>query len=236
MPVLGLDTATLVSGVALASENKLLAEITLQTRKTHSELLMPHIASLLEMAEVNKKELKGVAVSIGPGSFTGLRIGLATAKSIAYALQLPLLGISTLEALAWHYPVPGIYTAALLDAQKGNAYAALYAWEHGTIVGKEPVTVASFAEVLEHCAALERPVVLVGDIVQKKAAKLQELPENVILAPAHMIMPRAANVAQAALRRLAAGESDHVMDLEPVYIRRSEAEVLWEKRHAKAAE
>ena len=175
-------------------------------------------------------------MSIGPGSFTGLRIGLATAKSIAYALQLPLLGISTLEALAWHYPVPGIYTAALLDAQKGNAYAALFAWENGVLVEKKPAAVASFAEAVEHCAALGRPVVLVGDIVQKKAAKLQDLPQNVILAPAHMIMPRAANVAQAALRRLAAGEADHVMDLEPVYIRRSEAEVLWEKRHAKAAE
>ena len=236
MLILALETSSMVSSVAVASEQKLLAELTVQTKLTHSETLLPHIEQVLQMAGVKKEELQGIAVSIGPGSFTGLRIGLATAKSIAYALQLPLLGISTLEALAWHYPVPGIYTAALLDAQKGNAYAALYAWEHGTIVGKEPVTVASFAEVLEHCAALERPVVLVGDIVQKKAAKLQELPENVILAPAHMIMPRAANVAQAALRRLAAGESDHVMDLEPVYIRRSEAEVLWEKRHAKAAE
>ena len=101
MPILAIETATLVSSVALATADTLLAEITLQTKKTHSELLMPHIDKILAMAEVSKADLKAVAVSVGPGSFTGLRIGLATAKSLAYALKVPLIGVPTLAVLAY---------------------------------------------------------------------------------------------------------------------------------------
>lgn len=118
MLVLALDTATLVSSVALATEDTLLAEITLQTKKTHSELLMPHIQQLLAMANVDKKDIGAVAVSIGPGSFTGLRIGLATAKALAYALKIPIVGVPTLAALAYGCSLPGVLLAPLLDAQK----------------------------------------------------------------------------------------------------------------------
>ncbi len=236
MPILALDTASMVSSVAVATAGKLLAELTVQTRLTHSETLMPHIQQVLSMADVKKEDLEGIAVSIGPGSFTGLRIGLATAKSMAYALQLPLIGVSTLQALAWHFPVPGIYTAALLDAQKGNAYMAVYEWESGCLQEKEAVTVCSLQEAVAHCAALERPVMLTGDIVQKKLTKLSDLPGNLQIVSPHMLMPRAANVAMQGLQDFAEGKVGNVMDLEPVYIRRSEAEVLWEKRQKKAVE
>ena len=236
MSILAIDTASMVSSVAVASEDKLLAELTVQTRLTHSETLLPHIQEVLVMAGVKKETLAGIAVSIGPGSFTGLRIGLATAKSIAYALHLPLLGVSTLEALAWHFPVPGVYIAALLDAQKGNAYAALYAYENGTMKEVKSTVVKSMEEIVMACEAMDRPVMLVGDIVQKKAAKIAALSSKVFVAPAHMVMPRAANVAQVGLAKLAAGAAGNVMDMEPVYIRRSEAEVLWEKRQQKAVE
>lgn len=108
MPVLALETATLVSGVALATESALLAEWKLETTKTHSELLLPHIEMLLQAAQVEKQQLQAVAVSLGPGSFTGLRIGLATAKALAYALGIPLIGVPTLEALAYNCPAPGL--------------------------------------------------------------------------------------------------------------------------------
>lgn len=133
MPILAIDTATLVSSVALATVDNVLAEITLQTKKTHSELLMPHIAKLLDMAQVAKSDLKGVAVSIGPGSFTGLRIGLSTAKTLAYALQIPVVGVPTLAAMAYGCPVPGVILAPMLDAQKGNVYQALFEWHQGEL-------------------------------------------------------------------------------------------------------
>lgn len=231
MPVLGLDTATLVSGVALASENKLLAEITLQTRKTHSELLMPHIASLLEMAEVNKKELKGVAVSIGPGSFTSLRIGLATAKALAYALQIPLVGVSTLAALAYGCPIPGVMLAPMLDAQKGNVYLGVYSWQAGNMKEVFPASVLSFDEAVAMLQAYDRPVVPLGEGAVMNREQIKNIGKNLVSAAPHIIMPRAASVALLGEKQLAQGIRHDVMELEPLYIRRSEAEVLWEKRH-----
>ena len=96
MSILAIDTATQVSSVAVASVDKLAAELTMQAKLTHSETLMPHIKEVLRMANVRKENLEGIAVSIGPGSFTGLRIGLAAAKAMAYALNLPIVGVATL--------------------------------------------------------------------------------------------------------------------------------------------
>ena len=231
MPILALDTSTLVSSVAVADTDKLLAELTLETRLTHSETVMPHIEQVLAMADIDKTKLAGVAVSIGPGSFTGLRIGLASAKGMAYALDIPLIGVPTMEALACQCPVPGIYAVPLIDAQKGNAYMAVYRWEDGQLVEQQAVEVLSVDDCLARCAALDRPVILLGDAAVKKVAGRKELPQGVQIALPHIVMPRAAGTALLGLRRLAAGQAGSVMDMEPVYIRRSEAEVLWEKRH-----
>ncbi len=235
MSILAIDTATQVSSVAVASADKLAAELTMQAKLTHSETLMPHIEKVLAMAGVKKEKLEGIAVSIGPGSFTGLRIGLAAAKAMAYALNLPIVGVSTLKALAYHYPVPGIRIVSLLDAQKGNAYRESYEWQDGKLQVVQPVEVLPLAEIIAECAESGRPVVLLGDVAAKRVRGKMELPANVEVAPAHLIMPRAACVAMLGLEEFAAGHHDNVMNMEPVYIRRSEAEVLWEKRHPEAA-
>lgn len=187
------------------------------------------------MANVRKEQLEGIAVSIGPGSFTGLRIGLAAAKAMAYALDLPIVGVSTLKALAYHYPVPGIRIVSLLDAQKGNAYRESYEWEKGTLTVVNPVEVLPIAEILAECAESGRETVVLGDIAARRIRGKLDLPANVTVAPVHLVMPRAACVAMLGLQELAAGHTDNVMNMEPVYIRRSEAEVLWEKRHPEAA-
>lgn len=236
MSILALDTSTQVSSVAVASGDRLAAELTMQARLTHSETLMPHIEQVLAMASVKRTELEGIAVSIGPGSFTGLRIGLAAAKAMAYALDIPLVGISTLQALACHFPVPGLHVVPLIDAQKGNAYMECFHWAQGKPVSEEPVRILPMADCLAACASLEGQVVLLGDAVVKRVAGKMDLPPHVQLAPVSLRMPRAANVALLGWQRLAKGERDNVMDLEPLYIRRSEAEVLWEKRHSEAKE
>ena len=235
MSILAIDTATQVSSVAVASADKLAAELTMQAKLTHSETLMPHIKEVLRMANVRKEQLEGIAVSIGPGSFTGLRIGLAAAKAMAYALDLPIVGVSTLKALAYHYPVPGIRIVSLLDAQKCNAYRESYEWEKGTLTVVNPVEVLPLAEILAECAESGRETVVLGDIAARRIRGKIDLPANVTVAPAHLVMPRAACVAMLGLQELAAGHIDNVMNMEPVYIRRSEAEVLWEKRHPEAA-
>ena len=233
MSILAIDTASSVSSVAVASEGKLQAEVTVEAGRTHSETLLSHIEGALSFAGVERSALRGVAVSIGPGSFTGLRIGLATAKAIAYGLDIPLVGISTLAALALAFPVSGVYTLALMDAQKGNAYAGLYEWRDGNLHEVRPVRVAPLAEAIAEAADMGKPVLLTGELALKKRARLDNLPENVTLAPAHLLTARASHVAWLGIARLAAGERDDLMTLEPFYIRRSEAEVFWEKRHGK---
>lgn len=231
MTILAMDTATLVSSVAVATEERVLAELTAETRFTHSETLVPHIDKVLQLADTKREELSAVAVSLGPGSFTGLRIGLAAAKAISYALSIPLVGVPTLEVLAAAFPSPGALIAPLIDAQKGNAYFALYrSTEDGLICEKE-VVVASPQEIVATIAEEKCPVTLAGDFARKLVVKGVELPKNATLAPITHIMPRAALVAARAMIRLENGEGKNPMDLEPIYVRRSEAEVLWEKRH-----
>ena len=231
MTILAMDTATMVSSVAVATGERVLAELTAETRFTHSETLVVNIEEVMRLADVKREDLSAVAVSLGPGSFTGLRIGLAAAKAIAYALSIPLVGVPTLEVLAAAFPSPGAVVAPLIDAQKGNAYFALYrSAEQGLICEKE-VAVASLQEIIATIAEIKSPVMIAGDFTRKLAMKDIELPKNAMLAPITHIMPRAALVAARAIVRLENGEGNSPMDLEPIYVRRSEAEVLWEKRH-----
>lgn len=233
MPILAIDTATLVSSVAIIDNNKLLAELTLQTKLTHSEVLMPHIQHILAMTKLKLNDLSGIAVSIGPGSFTGLRIGLTTAKSLAYAAKLPIVGVSTLAALATQYPVPGIYIAPLLDAQKGNVYTALYRWEANELTEVVAPMVEAFDLALEKRKNLELPTVFIGESAVKQQAAISAAGGNIFVAKVHTIMPRAAGVGLLGINMLNAGVRDDVMTLKPIYIRRSEAEELWEKRQEK---
>ena len=234
MPILAIDTATLVSSVALATVDNLLAEITLQTKKTHSELLMPHIAKLMDMAQVAKSDLKGVAVSIGPGSFTGLRIGLSTAKTLAYALQIPMVGVPTLAAMAYGCPVPGVILAPMLNAQKGNVYQALFEWHQGELKEIQPAIVTEVTAALESLSQQERPVVVMGESAVMYREKIEQIGKNLILAAPHVVIQRASSVAGLGYKLIKQGVRHDVMGLEPLYIRRSEAEVLWECRHGVA--
>ncbi len=235
MPILALDTATMVSGVALAAQGEIKAELTLQIGKTHSELLLPHIKALLEMAGIGKKSLRAVAVSIGPGSFTGLRIGLATAKALAYALKIPLVGVSTLESLAYGIAAPGVILAPLLDAQKGNVYHAAFAWTQDGLRTVLPASVGPIDTVLEELAALKSPVLTVGEAAVLHNEKILEK-SGVFLAPGHTVISRASSVALLGAAMLERGEISELMQMEPLYVRRSEAEVLWEKRHGGKSE
>ena len=237
MSILSIDTSSQVSSVAVLSAERVAAEICMQGALTHSETLMPHIETALRMARVEKSELEGIAVSIGPGSFTGLRIGLASAKMMAYALHIPLIAVPTLEALVHHYICEGVRLVPMMDAQKGNVYAQEFSWRadgDALILQEErSLAIMPLTEVIAGLAETEQSVLLLGDAMQKKTTLA--LPANVRLAPIHARMPRAACVGLAALTRLARGEMDDPVTVVPLYLRRSEAEVLWEKRHGTGA-
>jgi universal bacterial protein yeaZ len=232
-----IDTSSQVSSVAVLSAECVAAELSMQGALTHSETLMPHIETALHMARVKKEDLGGIAVSIGPGSFTGLRIGLAAAKMMSYALRIPLIAVPTLEALAHHYICEGVRLVALMDAQKGNVYAQEFSWRAGAdglvLHTEHSLSILPLTEVISALEGTAQPVILLGDAMQKRT--VSSFPEGVRLAPIHARMPRAACVGLAGLHRLQRGETDDPMTAAPLYLRRSEAEVLWEKLHGPEA-
>lgn len=226
MLTLGIDTATRVCAVSLCRDEEVLAAYEINMGLTHSEGLVPQLKQLFERTGVHKRELELISVSMGPGSFTGLRIGLATAEAMAYALHVPIIGVSTLEALAYSLPVPGLLTAPVLDAQKGNYYLSVYAWQEEELKELRPVEVVAGKDVGAILAAYDKQVIVMGE-----AEKLvDKLSGHVTLATLRVRMPKAAAVALLGEAKYLSGERGDVFAMEPFYIRKSEAEELWEKR------
>ncbi len=221
MLVLGIETSTRAAGVALISDDKILAEISQESKIYHSENLLPQIEKVLSIANVEKVD--AVAVSIGPGSFTGLRIGLAAAKALSYAWQVKIIGVPTLHALAAHFPKSSAVIMTMIDAQKNSAYVQSFK----NSVPLDGVKVKPIAEILDAAGQLDDEVILCGDVL----GKIKTLSSNVTFAPINLRMPRAVNVAICGKVLIDAGQVSNVMDLEPLYLRRSEAEELWDKRH-----
>lgn len=186
---------------------------------------MPLVEEVIESSGAFNK-IDAVAVSIGPGSFTGLRIGLATAKALAYAWRTKIIGVPTLAVLAENFPFAKVLP--LVDAQKNRAYCQLF--QNGEALTEAQVKPIDAAVV--EASQTGGEIFLCGDVL----GKIKTLPDNVRLAPPHLKLPKAACVALRGEFLLNAGQVDNVMNLEPLYIRRAEAEELWERRHGLSAE
>ena len=227
MLTVALDTATGVCTVGLVRDGHVLAEYDISVGLTHSEGLMPQVDQMFARTGIKKEEIDRIAVSIGPGSFTGLRIGLAAAEAMAYAWQCGICGVNTLEALAWNIPVEGVVLAPVLDAQKGNYYTAFYEWVHGVLQEVQPVEMADAETLLQQLQGCGKPVLLMGEC--KKLLK-NPLPPGIAVAAEQVRLPKASSVALAS-EGMKALTGEGVFSLRPYYIRKSEAEELWEKRH-----
>lgn len=221
--ILGIETATRAASVAVIFNGKILAESLRESPQSFSETLMPQVEEVIKLSGAFEN-LDAVAVSIGPGSFTGLRIGLATAKALAYAWGIKIIGVPTLQALAYNFPSAKVLP--MIDAQKNRAYCQLF--EKNSPLSK--LEVRPVDEVISEAGKLNGEIFLCGDVLHKIKIPL---PPNVKLAPPHLKMPRASSIAICAENL---GKVDNVMNLEPLYIRRAEAEVLWEKRHGLSSE
>lgn len=231
MYVLGIESATPVAAVAVAGDGGILAERMVFNQRTHSVNLLPMIKAVLEESEVDRRDLAGIAVSGGPGSFTGLRIGMSTAKALAQVLGLPVTGISTLEALA--YPLAGQRGLAcpILNARKNEVYAAVYDYTCTItrLAGPMAVRPEKLAEIL---LKLGRPVIFLGDGVPPYGSILKARLGNLAgFAPFSSNFPRGAAVAELGLVAFREGRGVDPADLRPQYVRPSEAEAVWLKKH-----
>jgi tRNA threonylcarbamoyladenosine biosynthesis protein TsaB len=230
--ILSIDSSTPVAGIAVSDGKKLLGEVMINTQNTHSEKLMPMVAQLLHDLQMNIQQIDAVAITCGPGSFTGLRIGMATAKGIVQGGNKKLIAIPTLDTLAQnlnHYP--GII-CPIMNAQKKQVYTAIY---KSTETGMERLSdyQAIEAETLaEQLLALGETVWFTGDGVDAFADVFRaKLGAQCRLADGNTVLPRAGALAMLAAERAEQEQFDDLYQAELFYIRKSEAEVQWEARN-----
>lgn len=239
MRILALETGTSACTVAVVNDGSVLTELTLQVPRAHSTRLMPLVAQAIEESGVPKQELDAIAVGIGPGSFTGLRIGLATAKGLAWALGKPCVGVPTLKAMAYGTGAQLGLVVPMLDAKRGEVFAAVYAagdrdpatWAE--LLPPSHIHVDQLAEEIKRLREGLRHswqfVTCCGDVAAQYGPKMQ-LGDSYRLAPAGAILPKAWAVAEVGRRMLEQGQGLDPEALVPVYLRKSEAEQLWEAR------
>ena len=221
MIILGIETATMTGGLALIDEGKLISEYTLNMKTTHSSRLMPALDWILKDASLNKNQIDGIAISIGPGSFTGLRIGLATAKGLAMGLNIPLVTVPTLDALAYNVSYSPYQICPVLDARKKEVYSATYRYENSVIVRKSPYQVMSPDELV---GQINEKTIMTGDALSIYGEIfLEKLDRLAIFANNSQRLPRASVIAELGLSKLKAGDIADLASSEPLYIRHADA-------------
>lgn len=232
MIILSIDSSTPVAGVAVSDGKRLLGEAFVHTKNTHSEKLMPMIAQLLEDLHLTIQQIEVVAVTCGPGSFTGLRIGMATAKGLVQGGNKKLIAIPTLDCLAQnlnHYPGT---ICPIMNAQKKQVYTAIYRSGDTHLERLSDYQAIEAEKLADQLLELHTPVWFVGDGVDAFADIFAEkLGESCHFADGNLVLPRASSLAMLAAERAEKGDFDDLYQTELIYIRKSEAEVQWEARN-----
>jgi tRNA threonylcarbamoyl adenosine modification protein YeaZ len=216
--LLAIDTSTDSISLALAQEGCMLAELTWRCGQNHSVELLPRLTYLLERVKADLKLLAGVVVAIGPGSFNGLRVGVTTAKGLAFSLGIPLVGISTLETSAFQHAETGLPVCPVANAGRGEVAAALFQQKNGAwlrLVEEHITTVDAI------CAGVDHKTVFCGEHVLAIDQKLLEkLGEKAIIPHRSALARRAGFLAELGQRRLETGKHDNPATLQPLYLRR----------------
>lgn len=232
MRILAVDTSSNVATAAVMEDDLLLGEYILNHKKTHSQRLMPMIQELLSDLELTAGDIDVFAAAVGPGSFTGLRIGVATVKALAHASGKRVVSVGTLEALAYNVPYTEHIIVPVMDARRNNVFAASYIWD-GTLkeIGEpEGITieecVASCGDFLE--------TVFVGDgaMAHRKYIK-EKLGDRAVFPHGGALNSRASSVAAIAMERARRGETQSYLEMKPYYIKKCQAEKDLEKRGKK---
>ena len=225
MRILALDSSGLVASVAVAEEDNLIGEYTVHHKKTHSQTLLPMLDEVFRMVELDTKTIDAVAVAAGPGSFTGLRIGSATAKGLSYAWNVPIVEVPTVEALACNlYATDGII-CPIMDARRNQVYTGIYRWEAGSLKIIADQMAAAIDELLERLQKTEGGIIFLGDGVPVFGSHIQEcLGERACFAPAHLMRQRAGAVAVRGIEYYKQGRVVTAAEHKPEYLRLSQAE------------
>ena len=225
MKILAFETSAKAASVAITDNGKLLGESYQNTGLTHSQTLMVMAEDLLKSCNLTVKDVEAVAVAAGPGSFTGIRIGVAAAKGFAWGAELPCYGVSTLEAMARNLGAYQGYVVPAMDARRNQVYTAVFHAEKGILSRMEEDMAISLADLAGKIKNFEEPVFLVGDgAVLCYNTLLEEVP-GLVLPPEHRMHQRATGVALAAQIMADSGDPGNGAELTPNYLRLSQAEL-----------
>ena len=232
--ILSLDSSTPVAGIAVSDGNRLLGEVVINTKNTHSEKLMPMVQQLLNDLQMTIQQVEAVAVTCGPGSFTGLRIGMATAKGLAQGGNKRLIAVPTLDCLAQNLiHFPGII-CPIMNAQKRQVYTAIYRSGETSLERLSDYQAIEADRLAEQLLEMNENIWFVGDGVEVFADVFTEkLGDKCRFADGNHVLPRAGALAMLASARAERQEFDDLYQAELIYIRKSEAEVQWEMRNNK---
>ena len=232
MIMLSIDSSTPIASVAVLKDDVILGEALLNTQNTHSEKLLLLVSHLLQELNLSLKEVETIAVAQGPGSFTGLRIGMATAKGLAQAGAKKLIAVPTLDALAYNLLGRQGIICPILNAKKNEVYTALYQSEGETLKRLSDYWAIKPEELANKLHDFAETVCFLGDGVNiYRHILIDSLKESVVFAPAHQTLPRAASIAALAWQRAKQNDFDDLYDCSIIYVRKSEAEVRWEATH-----
>lgn len=225
MKILALDSSGLVASVAVAEDDNLLAEYTVNYKKTHSQTLVPMLDEIAKMIELDLDSIDAIAVAAGPGSFTGLRIGSATAKGLGLALKKPLIAIPTVEGLAYNLYGTKALICPLMDARRNQVYTGIYEFCGSDFQRREDQMAVPIEEIIQKLNDIGRETIFLGDgvaVYRKVIEQLCEVPYS--FAPAHVNKQRAGALAALGEQYFREGKIEDPAEHKPDYLRLSQAE------------
>ncbi|MCR4777418.1 MAG: tRNA (adenosine(37)-N6)-threonylcarbamoyltransferase complex dimerization subunit type 1 TsaB [Lachnospiraceae bacterium] len=225
MKILGLDSSGLVASVCLMEDDTLLAEYSVNHKKTHSQTLLPMLDEIVKMVEADLSEIDAIAVAAGPGSFTGLRIGSATVKGLAFALNKPVVSVPTTAGIAANlFNTEGLI-CPIMDARRSQVYTGTYCFKDGKMITLTEQRAMSIEELIEELNEKGETVTFLGDGVQVYKNVIEEkIKVPYFFAPAHLSKQRAGAVAYVGMQLFKEGKYEDGKDHTPVYLRLSQAE------------
>jgi tRNA threonylcarbamoyladenosine biosynthesis protein TsaB len=228
--VLGIETSTPQTTVALGSDRGIIGAALLSGSQAHHEVVIPNIEHLLRWTGTSMSQIGGIAVGLGPGLFTGMRVGIATAKTLAQVLSVPIAGMASLDVVAFSVRYCRRLICATIDAKRREVFYSFYRPVPGGVTRISDFEVGSPARLVADLQALPQDVLMVGNGALVYRRELEEAGSQVEFASAAYAFPAATSLVELAIPRFQREDFDRLYDLTPYYVRKSDAEIAWDKR------